>query len=116
MTLGRKDYKDFQEQTVPDGIDGAPGLQGDPGPQGIQGIQGIPGVDGLDGTEVSGSIGSIFFAGSDGFITENNNQLFWDNTNSRLELNYFSFRLRGYKWRHPDKNTRLAIIQTILCL
>ncbi|SOU86648.1 conserved hypothetical protein [Tenacibaculum dicentrarchi] len=33
-----------------------------------------------------GTLGSIFFAGADGKPTENNNQLFWDNTNNRLQI------------------------------
>ncbi len=37
-------------------------------------------------TEVSGTTGSIFFAGSDGKITENNSQAFWDNSNNRLGI------------------------------
>ncbi|MFS4494796.1 hypothetical protein [Maribacter sp. 2308TA10-17] len=32
----------------------------------------------------TGTIGSIFFAGTDGTPTEDNPQLFWDNTNNRL--------------------------------
>ena len=43
-------------------------------------------MDGIDGTEVSGTTGSIFFAGADGKITENNGQIFWDDTNNRLGI------------------------------
>lgn len=36
---------------------------------------------------VLGETGSIFFAGSDGVLTENNNNLFWDNVNNNLGVN-----------------------------
>ncbi|MGI9546437.1 MAG: hypothetical protein ACR2MM_04310, partial [Flavobacteriaceae bacterium] len=65
------------------GIDGADGADGAVGPQGPQGPAG---ADGADGTDVSGTTGSIFFAGADGTITENNGQLFWDNSNNRIGI------------------------------
>ncbi|WP_111709249.1 autotransporter outer membrane beta-barrel domain-containing protein [Lutibacter citreus] len=34
----------------------------------------------------TGTTGSVFFAGSDGKPTENNSELFWNNTNSRLYI------------------------------
>ncbi len=34
----------------------------------------------------TGTTGSIFFAGTDGKLTENNTNLFWDNTNNRLGI------------------------------
>jgi len=40
----------------------------------------------LSGLSHSGTTGSIFFAGSDGKPTENNDNLFWDNANLRLGL------------------------------
>ncbi len=69
-----------------DGVDGTDGADGAVGPQGPQGLPGADGADGVDGTEVSGTTGSIFFAGADGKITENNSQVFWDNTNNRLGI------------------------------
>lgn len=36
--------------------------------------------------EHKGTTGSVFFAGTNGFPTENNSQFFWDNTNNRLYL------------------------------
>lgn len=36
--------------------------------------------------EVLGETGSIFFAGSDGVLSENNQNLFWDNFNNRLGI------------------------------
>ncbi|NNL02767.1 MAG: collagen-like protein, partial [Eudoraea sp.] len=69
-----------------DGADGAVGPQGPIGLTGPAGPQGPAGADGADGTDVSGAIGSIFFAGADTKITENNGQLFWDNTNNRLGI------------------------------
>jgi hypothetical protein len=35
---------------------------------------------------ISGTSGSVFFADTDGTQTENNSQLFWDNTNNRLGI------------------------------
>ncbi len=40
----------------------------------------------LSSLEHTGTTGSIFFAGAGGEPTENNNNLFWDNTNNRLGL------------------------------
>ncbi|MDO6473515.1 hypothetical protein, partial [Maribacter sp. 1_MG-2023] len=46
---------------------------------------GATGVD-LSGYKLTGTTGSIFFADTDGTPTENNDQLFWDNTNNRLSI------------------------------
>ncbi|SFW68204.1 beta strand repeat-containing protein [Cellulophaga fucicola] len=40
----------------------------------------------VDSKTVSGTTGSIFFADATGQATENNSQLFWDNTNNRLGI------------------------------
>jgi hypothetical protein len=40
----------------------------------------------LAGLQHTGTSGSVFFAASDGKPTENNGQLFWDNTNNRLGI------------------------------
>ncbi|MEX6625302.1 hypothetical protein [Tenacibaculum salmonis] len=43
------------------------------------------GTSWIDNTaSITGTQGSIFFAGATGVSTENNSQLFWDNTNNRL--------------------------------
>ncbi|WP_282117780.1 hypothetical protein [Maribacter aquivivus] len=36
--------------------------------------------------EVSGETGSVFFAGSDGIVSENNDNLYWDNVNNRIGI------------------------------
>ena len=38
------------------------------------------------GSATTGSTGSVFFADTDGTVTENNAALFWDNTNERLGI------------------------------
>uniref|UniRef100_UPI002624BEA0 hypothetical protein n=1 Tax=uncultured Maribacter sp. TaxID=431308 RepID=UPI002624BEA0 len=46
---------------------------------------GATGVD-LSGYKLSGTTGSIFFADTDGTPTENNGQLFWNNSDNRLSI------------------------------
>ncbi|MBT8264092.1 MAG: collagen-like protein, partial [Muriicola sp.] len=77
ITINYSDGTSFTSSDLT-GPQGPAGLDGAVGPAGPQGPAGI------NGTEVSGTSGSIFFAGSDGKITENNSQVFWDNTNNRL--------------------------------
>ncbi len=50
------------------------------------GVETLISFNGSGGGSVSGEPGSVFFAGTNGNSTENNNQLFWDEANNRLGI------------------------------
>ncbi len=54
----------------------------------VQALGNIPlgTANGGTGTTTTFTLGSVVFAGTDGVYTQDNNNLFWDNTNNRLGL------------------------------